>query len=154
LIPRGATIFFVLGVFGAGALGVYLSQIANQTPTLVYENGPSLSVIPEKINYHLAEPVHIKIINSGTVPLTFSDSSYGLRIVGLDGTVIFLPISAQVVSILNPKDEKTFVWDQTKTDGSKIFQGRYKIVSSTAAFAGNVLQKSITINIFKVNQLT
>jgi len=154
LIPRGATIFFVVGVFGAGALGIYLSQIANQAPTLIYENGPSLSIIPEKINYHLAEPVHIRIINSGTVPLTFSDSSYGLRIIGLDGTVIFSPISAQVVSILNPKDEKTFVWDQTKTDGSKIFQGRYKIVSSTAPFAGNMFQKSVTINIFKANQLT
>ncbi|TLX85188.1 MAG: hypothetical protein E6K98_00805 [Thaumarchaeota archaeon] len=153
MIPRGATIFFVAGVFGAGALGAYLSQIANQTPTLVYESGPSLTVIPEKINYRLGEPVHIRIINSGTIPLTFSDSAYGLRIVGLDGTVIFSPISVQVVSILNPKEEKTFVWDQTKTDGSKIFQGRYKIVSSTLPDSGSVLHKSVTINIFKVNQL-
>jgi len=154
LIPRGATIFFVVGIFGAAALGAYLSQIANQTPTLVYESGLSLTVIPEKINYRLGEPVHIRIINSGTVPLTFSDSSYGLRIVGLDGTVIFSPISAKVVYILNPKEEKTFVWDQTKTDGSKIFQGRYKIVSSTLPDLGNVLKKSVTINIFKPNQLT
>jgi len=129
LIPRGATIFFVAGVFGAGALGAYLSQIANQTPTLVYESGPSLTVIPEKINYRLGEPVHIRIINSGTIPLTFSDSAYGLRIVGLDGTVIFSPISVQVVSILNPKEEKTFVWDQTKNSKvvTRLFQVRYQI---------------------------
>ena len=112
------------------------------------------SIIPEKINYRLGEPVHVRIINSGTVPLTFSDSSYGLKIVGLDGTAIFLPISAQVISTLNPKEEKTFVWDQTKTDGSKIFQGRYKIISSTWADSSNVLKKSVTINIFKTNQLT
>jgi len=146
--------FFIVGVVGAGLIGVYLSEIANQAPTLVYENGPSLSIIPEKINYRLGEPVHIRIINSGTVPLTFSDSSYGLKVVGLDGTLIFLPVSAQVVSTLNPKEEKTFVWDQTKTDRSKIFQGRYKIVSSTWADSSNVLKKSVTINIFKPNQLT
>ena len=154
MIPRGAAIFFIVGIVGAGLIGEYLSEIANQAPTLVYENGPSLSIIPEKINYRLGEPVHIRIINSGTIPLTFSDSSYGLKIVGLDGTVIFLPVSAQVVSTLNPKEEKTFVWDQIKTDGSKIFQGRYKIVSSTWADSSNVLKKSVTINIFKPNQLT
>ncbi len=154
MIPRGAAIFFIVGVVGAGLIGEYLSEIANQAPTLVYENGPSLSIIPEKINYRLGEPVHVRIINSGTVPLTFSDSSYGLKIVGLDGTAIFLPVSAQVISTLNPKEEKTFVWDQTKTDGSKIFQGRYKIISSTWADSSNVLKKSVTINIFKTNQLT
>ena len=154
MIPRGAVIFFIVGVVGAGLIGEYLSEIANQAPTLVYENGPSLSIIPEKINYRLGEPVHVRIINSGTVPLTFSDSSYGLKIVGLDGTAIFLPVSAQVISTLNPKEEKTFVWDQTKTDGSKIFQGRYKIISSTWADSSNVLKKSVTINIFKTNQLT
>ena len=154
MIPRGAAIFFIVGVVGAGLIGEYLSEIANQAPTLVYENGPSLSIIPEKINYRLGEPVHVRIINSGTVPLTFSDSSYGLKIVGLDGTAIFLPVSAQVISTLNPKEEKTFVWNQTKTDGSKIFQGRYKIISSTWADSSNVLKKSVTINIFKTNQLT
>ena len=154
MIPRGAAIFFIVGVVGAGLIGEYLSEIANQAPTLVYENGPSLSIIPEKINYRQGEPVHVRIINSGTVPLTFSDSSYGLKIVGLDGTAIFLPVSTQVISTLNPKEEKTFVWDQTKTDGSKIFQGRYKIISSTWADSSNVLKKSVTINIFKTNQLT
>jgi hypothetical protein len=136
-------------VIGAGVLGTYLSEISNQTPTLVYKNGPSITVIPEKINYHLGEPIRIRIINSGTVPLTFSDSSYGLRILGLDGTIIYSPISTQVISILNPKEEKTFVWDQTKTDGSKIFEGRYKIISSTSSVSDNVLKGSVTINIMK-----
>jgi hypothetical protein len=149
LIPKGATIFFLVGVSGAGILGAYLFDITNQIPTLVYQTGPSLTIIPAKINYHLGEQVHIRIINSGTVPLTFSDSSYGLRILGLDGTIIYYPVSAQVVSILNPKEEKTFVWDQTKTDGSKIFEGRYKIVSSTSPDAINVLKKSVTINIMQ-----
>ncbi|MGI0072938.1 MAG: hypothetical protein ACREA3_03890 [Nitrosotalea sp.] len=141
--------FFVVGVIGAGMLGLYLSEISNQLPILVYQNGPSLTVIPQKINYHLGEPVHIRIINSGTVPLTFSDSSYGLRILALDGTTIYSPVSAQVISTLNPKEEKTFDWNQTRTDGTKIFEGRYQITSGTSPSMGNVLTKSFTINIIQ-----
>jgi len=146
LIPKGAAIFFLVGLISAGLLGIYLSQIANQIPTLVYENGPSLTIIPDKINYHLGESVHIKIINSGTLPLKFTDSTYGLKITRLDGAIVFSPIS-QIISTLEPKEEKKFVWDQTKTDGSKIYPGRYKIVSSTSLDTGNILKNSVTINI-------
>ncbi len=147
MIPKGAAIFFIVGLVAAGLLGTYLLQIANQIPTLVYTDGPSLTIIPEKINYRPGEQIHIRIINSGTVPLTFADSSYGLKIAQLDGTVIYSPISAQVISKLDPKEEKNFVWDQTKTDGSKTYQGRYKIISNAALDNGNMIQRSVTINI-------
>ncbi|MDE1832254.1 hypothetical protein [Candidatus Nitrosotalea okcheonensis] len=147
MIPKGAAIFFIVGLVAAGLLGSYLLQVANQIPTLVYENGPSLTIIPEKINYRPGELIHIRIINSGTVPLTFEDSSYGLKIVQLDGTVIYSPISTHVVSKLDPKEEKNFVWNQIKSDGSKIYQGRYKIISNASLDNGNVLQRSVTINI-------
>ena len=149
MIPKGAAIFFVVGLVAAGMLGVYLSHVANQIPALVYTDGPSLTIIPEKINYHLGEQIRIQVINSGTVPLTFADVSYGLKIAQLDGTIIYSPLSAQVVSKLDPKEEKNFVWDQTKTDGSKTYQGRYKIISSASSDSGDVLKKSVTINIFK-----
>ena len=147
MIPKGAAIFFIVGLVAAGALGLYLSQLASQIPTLVYENGPSLTVIPDKINYHIGEPVHVRIINSGTVSLSFSDASYGLKITRLDGILVYSPVSAQVISKLEPKEEKIFVWDQTKNDGTKTYQGRYKIVSSTESGTG--LEKSVTINILK-----
>ncbi|MGI0101343.1 MAG: hypothetical protein ACREA7_01965 [Nitrosotalea sp.] len=149
MIPKGATICFVIGVIGAGIIGVFLFQISHQTPSLVYQSGLSLSIITEKINYRLGEPVNIRIINSGTVPLTFSDSSFGLKIRGLDGTIIYSPISVPVASTLNSHEEKIFVWNQTKTDGSKVIEGRYKIESNTSPDAGNVLKKSVTINIFQ-----
>ena len=139
----------MVGLVAAGLLGYYLSQIANQVPTLVYENGPSLTIIPDKINYHLGEPVHIRIINSGTIPLTFSDASYGLKITRLDGMLVYSPLSAQVISKLDPKEEKTFVWDQTKSDGGKAYQGRYEVVSSATEDSGVVLKKSVTINLLK-----
>ncbi len=149
MIPKGAAIFFTVGVAAAGLLGLYLIQISNQLPLLVYQDGPSLTIIPNKITYNIGESINVKIINSGTIPLKFSGSSLGLRILGLDGTVIFSPMSEQVISILEPKEEKTFVWNQTKTDGSKVFEGRYKIISSTLQDAGFVLERSVTINILK-----
>jgi hypothetical protein len=148
LIPRGAAIFFVVGLVSAGIFGFYLIQMVNHIPTLEYQIGPSLAVITDKISYHLGEQIHIRIINSGTVPLTFSDSSYGLEVLRLDGTIIFSPLSfTKDASMLKPKEEKTFVWDQIKSDGNKIFQGRYNIVSSTNPNGEFVLKKSITINI-------
>ena len=149
MIPKGAIICIVLGVIGSGLVGIFFSEIANQPPTLVYVIGPSLSVITEKTNFHLGEPIRIKIVNSGTIPLTFSDASYGLRIKQLDGIVLYSPISTQVISVLKPEEEKILVWNQTKLDGTKIIEGRYNVVSSTDASSGNVLKKSITINILK-----
>ncbi|MGQ0638287.1 MAG: hypothetical protein ACT4N1_02850 [Nitrososphaerota archaeon] len=149
MIPKGAMIGLGSGVVGAIVIGLFFANIASQAPTLVYVEGPSLSIITEKTNFELGEPINIRIINSGTEPLTFSDSSYGMKIVGLDGRVFYSPPSLQVISVLEPKAEKMFVWDQTKSDGNKIIDGRYKIVSSTIAGGENVLTKSLTINIFK-----
>ena len=81
--------------------------------------------------------------------LTFSDSSFGLKIRGLDGTIIYSPVAAEVVSTLSSHEEKVFVWNQTKTGGGKVFEGRYKIESNTSLNVGDVLKKSVTINIFQ-----
>jgi hypothetical protein len=149
LIPKGAIICIVLGVVGSGIVGVFLVSFVNHAHTLVYVEGPSLSVITEKTNFLLGEPVVIRIVNSGTTPLTFSDASYGLKIKQLDGIVLYTPASTQVISVLPPKEEKTFVWDETKTDGTKVIEGRYKIISETDPSSGKVIEKSITINIVK-----
>lgn len=149
MIPKGATICFVIGVFSAGILGAYLYQISNQLPTLVYQNGPSLSIMPDKISYRMGETIRIRIIDSGNTTLLFSDPTYGLKVRGLDGTIIYQPPSAGSDSTLAPHQEKIFVWNQTRTDGGKVFEGRYKIESNTAPDPGNELKKSVTINIFQ-----
>lgn len=149
MIPKGATVCFVIGVVGAGLFGAFLFQVASQTPKLVYQEGPSLTVIPDMINYHMGQEVRIRIINSGTTTLTFSDPSLGLKIRGLDGTIIYSPSTAGGTYTLLPHGEKIFVWNQTKTGGGKAFEGRYVIESSTSPDVGNVLKKSVTINIFQ-----
>ena len=149
MIPKGALIGLGSGIIAATIFGILLSGLTNQVPALVYVEGPSFSIITEKINFKIGEDINIKIVNSGTVPLTFSDSSYGLKIIGLDGRILYSPQSEQVISILQPKDEKMFVWDQTKSNGDKVIEGRYKIVSNTIQNNKNFLEKSLTINIFK-----
>lgn len=149
MIPKGALIGFGFGIIVAAISGFLLLSVTDQSHVLVYVEGPSLSIITEKTNYKIGEEIIIKIVNSGTVPLSFSDSSYGLRIIGLDGRLLYSPQSAQMISTLQPKEEKMFVWDQKKSDGDAVIDGRYKIVSNAVQNNGKILEKSLTINISK-----
>ena len=149
MIPKGALIGFGFGIIVAAISGFLLLSMTDQSHVLVYVEGPSLSIITEKTNFKIGEEIIIKIVNSGTVPLSFSDSSYGLKIIGLDGRILYSPQSTQMISTLQPKEEKMFVWDQKKSDGDAVIDGRYKIVSSVVQNNGKMLEKSITINISK-----
>jgi len=148
MVPRGLVIAIILGVVAGGAFGLFFVKIDNNTQ-LEFVEGSSLSIVTEKTDFDKGEEITIKIINSGTVPLTFSDASYGLKITGLDGRELYSPISAQVISTLEPKQEITFVWDQIKLDGDSLKQGTYKITSIAIDNEDQTVKKSITINIFK-----
>ncbi len=125
MIPRGLIIAISVGIIGGIIFGLIF------------------------IDFKKGEIIKIRIINSGTTPITFSDASFGLRITGLDGRVLYSPISAQVISVLELKEERIFEWDQIKNDGDFILEGTYKIISSGLDQDGKTIKKSITINIFK-----
>ncbi len=129
-------------------LGVIFVDFKNPNE-LNFLQGPSLSILTEKTDFKKGEIITIRIINSGSVLLTFSDASYGLKISGLDGTLLYSPISAQVISVLEPKEEKSFEWDQIKNDGDRILEGTYKISSKGMDNLEKTIKKSITINILK-----
>jgi len=148
MVPKGLVIGITVGVVAATIFGALALTISNQRQQLVFVEGASLSIITEKMDFSLGENIQITIINTGSKSLTFSDASYGLQVVGLDGRILYSPIAAQVVSILEPKEERTFVWDQIKNDGGQVIEGRYKIVS-TASYDGKSIKKSITVNILK-----
>ncbi len=147
-LPNGLIIAMSVGVLSGFILGIFVYSQANHEQ-LVFEDGPSISIVTEKIDFELGEQVYIRIVNSGTMPLTFSDSSYGLKITGLDGILYYTPIAAQVISTLEPMDEKTFVWDQKKMDGSDSLEGRYKIIVEGFDHENNKVKKSIVINLLK-----
>jgi len=137
-----------VGVVAGAILGIIFVDFKNPNE-LNFLQGPSLSILTEKTDFKKGEIITIRIINSGSVPLTFSDTSYGLKISGLDGTLLYSPISAQVISVLEPKGEKSFEWDQIKNDGDSVLEGTYKISSRGMDNLEKTIKKSITINIYK-----
>ena len=148
MLPRGLIIAILIGVLAGGIFGAFFLNLQDFN-RLEYVDGPSLSIITLKTDYEIGEDIEIRIINSGTQVLTFSDASYGLKITGLDGRELYSPISAQVISKLEPKQEMTFVWDQIKNDGDPLQRGTYKITSRANDAQEKTVKKSITINIYK-----
>lgn len=148
MIPRGLIFAIGVGVLAGAIFGIVFVTQKN-TIQLEFVEGPSISIVTEKLDFQRGENIEIKIINSGTVPLIFSDSSYGLKITGLDGRILYDPVSIQVISTLEPKEEKSFVWDQIKNDGDAILYGTYKISSEGIDDSKNKIKKSITITILK-----
>ena len=147
MFPRGLIMAVVIGIIAGAIVGVLLVTQKNGEQ-LEFVVGPSISIVTDKTDFEQGEQISIKIINSGTSPLTFSDASYGLKITGLDGRVLFYPVSAQVISTLEPTEEISFVWDQIKNDGDQAAAGTYKIISN-ALDGDKTIKKSITINIYK-----
>ena len=115
MFPRGLIIAVVIGIIAGAIVGVFLVTQKNEEQ-LEFVLGPSISIVTDKIDFEKGEKISIKIINSGTIPLTFSDASYGFKITGLDGRVLYSPVSAQVISTLESTEEISFVCDQIKDD--------------------------------------
>ena len=147
-VPRGLIIAILIGMM-AGLVVGFFENFQYNHEQLVFQEGSSISIVTEKTDFELGEQIHIKIINSGTIPLTFPDASYGLKVTGLDGTPYYIPMAAQVISTLEPKEEKTFVWEQKKMDGSDSLEGIYKIVVEGFDYENNKVKKSIVINVLK-----
>ena len=148
LLPKSLVIFIGIGLISGLAFGVYLFDIKN-TNQLVFVEGPSISVVTEKFDFKKGEEIQIRIVNSGTIPLIFSDASYGLRITGLSGILMYSPVAAQMISHLEPGGEIKFSWDQIKNDGNVILEGIYKISTKGIDKQGNQVERSITVTIWK-----
>jgi len=147
-VPNGLIIAILIGMM-AGLVVGFFENFQYNHEQLVFQEGSSISIVTEKIDFKLGEQINIKIVNSGTISLTFPDTSYGLKVTGLDGTPYYIPMAAQVISTLEPKEEKTFVWEQKKMDGSDSLEGRYKIIVEGFDHENNKVKKSIVINVLK-----
>ena len=148
LLAKSLVIFISIGLISGLVFGVYLLDIKN-TNQLVFVEGLSISVVTEKSDFKKGEEIKIRIVNSGTVPLIFSDASYGLKITGLFGILMYSPVSAQVISQLDPGDEVEFSWDQIKNNGDTVLEGLYKISTKGVDEQGNQVEKSTTVTIWK-----
>ena len=148
MLSKSLVIFIGVGLVSALALGIYLIDVKS-TSQLIFVEGNSVSIVTEKFDFKQGEEITLRVVNSGTVPLVFSDASYGLKITGLSGTLMYSPISAQVISELAPGDEIVFSWDQIKNDGNPVLEGLYKISVNGADKEGNTVERSTTVTIWK-----
>jgi len=148
LLSKSLIIFIGVGLVSALAFGIFLLDLKN-TDQLIFVEGNSVSIVTEKIDFKKGEEMKLQIINSGTTPLVFSDASYGLKITGLSGILMYSPITAQVISKLEPGDEIIFSWDQIKNDGSPVLEGLYKITVNGVDKEGNIVERSTTVTIWK-----
>lgn len=141
-------IFVAFGVVSGFAFGSYLIDLKN-TNELVFVEGTSISIFTDKADYKIGENINIRIINSGSVPIIFSDSYYGLEITGLSGRLMYNPSSDKEITMLEPHDEAEFIWNQIKNNGKTVLEGVYKIKSQGEDNQGNMIEKSTTITIWK-----
>jgi hypothetical protein len=148
LLAKSLIIFIGVGIITGFVFGIYLIDFKTTTQ-LVFVEGSSISIVTEKFDFKQDELIQIRIVNSGTNELTFSDSSYGLKITGLSGILMYSPISNSVISILNPGEEIIFSWNQIKNDGDIVLDGVYKISAKGMDVEGNDVEKSTTVTIWK-----
>ena len=148
MLAKSLVIFIGVGLISAFVFGLYLIDVKN-TSQLVFVEGNSISIVTEKFDFKKGEEIKIRIVNSGTTPLTFSDSSYGLKITGLSGILMYSPVSSQVISSLNSHDEIEFSWDQIKNDGDDALEGLYKISVKGNDGSEIIVEKSTTVTIWK-----
>ncbi|MFB5609807.1 MAG: hypothetical protein ACE5Q5_06260, partial [Nitrosarchaeum sp.] len=136
MLAKSLVIFISVGVLAGFTFGYYLLDMKN-TNQLVFVDGSSLSIVTEKSDFKKGEEIKITLINSGTHTLTFPDESYGLKISGLFGIMMYSPPASQVITTLKPNEEIVFVWNQLKNDNSPVLEGLYKISSNGIDSMGN-----------------
>ena len=148
MLAKSLIIFITVGIIIGFAFGIYLIDYKTTTQ-LVFVEGSSISIVTEKFDFKQDELIQIRIINSGTNQLFFPDSSYGLKITGLSGILMYSPISTQIISTLDPGIEIIFSWDQIKNNGDAALDGVYKISVKGIDADGNNVGKSIIVTIWK-----
>ena len=148
MIPKGLIIATSVGITTGGILGLFFIDFKTNSQ-LEFVDGSSLSIVTEKIDFKKGEIISITLVNSGTIPLRADEPSFDLKISGLDGVEMYSPRTVDVPSVIEPRNDVTFTWDQIKNNGEAAHEGVYKI--SAVGFDSNnkAVKKSITVNIWK-----
>ncbi len=148
MIPKGLIIAVSVGIISAAVLGLFVTTMS-VTSQIQAGEGPSVSVVLGQSDFKLGEEIQFEILNSGTEVLTFSDTSYGVKITTLTGRLMFSPLASPLITSLDPNESVMFEWDQAKNDGEAVLEGTYKIVVEGFDKHNNKVKDSVTINILK-----
>ena len=74
MLAKSLIIFVGIGVFAGLGYGIFLMDVKN-TSQLIYVEGSSLSIVTEKFDFKKGEDIQIRIVNSGTTQMNFTDTS-------------------------------------------------------------------------------
>ena len=113
---------------------------------LSYGQGALLGITTDSQRYKQGEPVSIRAINTGTVPLG-DGRSWEFRVAGLSGVLMYNTSWVHVP--LEPGEDHTMVWNQTKNDQSQALEGLYRISVRGWGPAGEEATDTIVITIQK-----
>lgn len=114
---------------------------------LTYVEGASISVMTDKNDYKRGEPIQVRVINTGTMPLETS-KQWNLRITGLSGMLMY-DAGERAYNVLSPGLDDTIIWNQTKNDGNVVLEGLYRISVEGTDAGGFIVQDWITVSIWK-----
>ena len=146
MLTKSLVIFIGVGVVSGLVFGAFLYDLKNSSQP-VFVEGPSLSVLTDKSAYKQGETIQVRIMNSGTTHLKFSDATFGFKITGLSGFVIYGhgnggdddsdnrsdAGNGSTEQILKPGQQIIFSWNMLKTDGTPVLAGVYKIHTAATA---------------------
>ncbi|MDC8438464.1 MAG: hypothetical protein LV468_05620 [Candidatus Nitrosotenuis sp.] len=146
MFPKSLVIAVLSGIVASASLGTFFITLNMQQQELEFVDGPSVSILADKIDYKLGEKVVITVVNTGTSKISFQAEMPSLRIRALDGTVFFSTSFGDLA--LEPGQQHVFEWNQLKNDNSQILEGRY-VIDSFAYGDGEQLGDSATVNVHK-----
>ena len=66
-VPRGLVIAIFIGMLAGLITWIFCELSSTNHEQLVFQEGPSISILTEKIDFELGEHIYIKIVNSGTI---------------------------------------------------------------------------------------
>lgn len=134
------------GVLAGAAAGLVLFVLGERSQ-MEFVEGESISIILEKREYMTGEPIHMKIVNSGSVPLTVPNGDDGLKVTQLDGIIIHADLMK--TADLEPGGVILVTWDQKKESGEAVMYGTYRITAQAVGTDDKIVGNSITVNILK-----
>ncbi|MXX20994.1 MAG: hypothetical protein F4W68_01645 [Cenarchaeum sp. SB0661_bin_35] len=138
-------VFMSVGAASGLVAGLILLNLDNNG--LTYVEGASISVTTDKNDYKRGEPIQVRVINTGTMPLETS-KQWNLRITGLSGMLMY-DAGERAYNVLSPGLDDTIVWNQTKNDGNVVLEGLYRISVEGTDADGFTVQDWITVSIWK-----
>ncbi len=136
-----------MSVGAASGLVVGVTLLNLDSNSLTYVEGASISVITDKSDYKRGEPIQVRVVNTGTIPLETS-TQWNLRITGLSGMIMY-DGGEHTDSFLPPGLDYTIMWNQTKNDGDTVLEGLYRISVEGTYAGGHTIQDWVTVTVWK-----